>query len=191
MQYQDITVSDIKKKYFREKLFLFSPYKDYDESKEYSLDEQVIYFNLDKVSRELYKSLKNTNTDPLTNNLSWEKQTDLKLNQYITDSDIAEAIAEAILYTKENPLLENRNVDSVFLLVAHYLEYNISSKNKPSQIQKPVSSLSTSAGSASVSYDNNLLNTNWINNAAFYSTVYGSQYVSLYKKYRPLIRIIL
>jgi hypothetical protein len=191
MKYQDITILDIKKKYFREKSFLFSPYKEHDETKEYSLDEIIIYFNADKPAREIYKSLKDNNQDPINNTLSWAKQTNRKINLYITDSDIQETLDRATIYTTENILLTDQaNIDSVYLLVGHYLEYTNLINNQDAQIE-PISSKSTSAGSASVSFDNNLISSGWFLNAAFLKTVYGSEYLSLYKKYRSLIKVIL
>lgn len=148
----------------------------YDDTKAYALND-IVYLN------GFYLSLKNNNTSPLSDTESWESIVD-SLNNYVSDSDIERAFAEAKINFNEDLFEKSEDAEMIFYyLAAHYLVIDMNNANNGVRFGYMGIAQSRSVGSVSESYSI----PQWLLNNPLYSmyalTGYGLKYLSLISPY--------
>ena len=147
--------------------------------------EGKAYFTNDIVYYEpnFYQSLVDNNTELPTNTTNWQVIND-SVNNYIQDSDIERAFAEAKVNFNPNLFTDDTTATMVFLyLAAHYLVIDLNNAANPLAMGFIGFTQSKSVGSVSQSF---ALPDFVTKNAAlsqYMQTGYGAKYVSLIYPY--------
>lgn len=148
----------------------------YDSQKAYALND-VVYSN------GFYKSLKNNNTSALSDTTAWKTIVD-SVNNYVSDTDIERAFAEAKINFNEDLFLTEADAEMIFYyLAAHYLVIDMNNANNGVSFGYMGIAQSRSVGSVSESYaipkwiyDDPLL-------GQYALSGYGLKYLSLIQPY--------
>lgn len=169
----NVTVDDFKTLFARD--FPYLPL--YVEGKAYFKDDEV-YYNLN-----FYQSLVDNNTELPTNTTNWQVIND-SVNNYIQDSDIERAFAEAKVNFNPNLFTDDTTATMVFLyLAAHYLVVDLNNSMNPLAMGFMGFTQSKSVGSVSESYALPSFATNNQVLSQYMQTGYGRKYVSLISPY--------
>ena len=182
---------EFKKTYYKSFDFQYSQ-KEFDNTKTYQINEEVIYFNEVNFTLKLYKSLVNGNTSLPTDTNNWQiLSTDI--NKAILDSHILQYLQESWNQVHNRfgdyAIQDEIYLKAVYLLTAHDLtlnviEYDVDHSAKLQSLITTNRSAS-SGGSFSVSKDINGLNN--IKNLRYQLTKYGIMYLELLKEFIPNI----
>lgn len=169
----NVTVDDFKTLFARD--FPYLPV--YVEGKAYFTNDIVYY------EPNFYQSLVDNNTELPTNTTNWQVIND-SVNNYIQDSDIERAFAEAKVNFNPNLFTDDDTVKMVFLyLAAHYLVIDLNNAMNPLALGFMGFTQSKSVGSVSESYGipQWMLNNQVL--SAYAQTGYGRKYLSLIHPY--------
>lgn len=157
----------------------FAPYllPTYQEGKAYFIDD-VVY-----LEPNFYISLSDGNTTPPTDTTNWALYND-SVDNYIQDSDIERAFAEAKINFKTIFWKDDKTAEMVFYYVAaHYLIIDITNRQNPFLMGYKGMTQSKSVGSVSESYaiPEWMLNNQIL--GPYAQTGYGRKYLSLIQPY--------
>lgn len=147
--------------------------------------EGKAYFTNDIVYYEpnFYQSLVDNNTELPTNTTNWQVIND-SVDNYIQDSDIERAFAEAKVNFNPNLFTDDTTATMVFLyLAAHYLVIDLNNAANPLAMGFIGFTQSKSVGSVSESYALPSFATNNQVLSQYMQTGYGRKYVSLISPY--------
>lgn len=157
----------------------FAPYllPDYVEGKAYFKGD-IVY-----LEPNFYASLVDGNATPPTDTTNW-KLTNDNVDNYIQDSDILRAFAEAKINFPLDFWNDNETAEMVFYyLAAHYLVIDISNRQNPLAVGFMGFTQSKSVGSVSESY----AVPQWMTNnqilSGYAQTGFGRKYLSLIQPY--------
>ena len=169
----NVTIDDFKTLFTRD----FPYFPLYVEGKAYFKDDEVYY------TLNFYQSLTDRNTTLPTDTDNWQLVND-SVNNYIQDSDIERAFAEAKVNFNPNLFTDDTTATMVFLyLAAHYLVIDLNNAANPLAMGFMGFTQSKSVGSVSESY----AVPQWMTNNAILSqysqTGYGRKYLSLIQPY--------
>lgn len=169
----EVTTDDFKNLFTRD--FPYLPI--YVEGKAYFKDDEVYY------APNFYKSLTDGNTTLPTDTTNWALVND-SVDNYIQDSDIERAFAEAKVNFNPDLFTDDDAAIMVFLyLAAHYLVIDLNNAKNPLGMGFMGFTQSKSVGSVSESY----AVPQWMLNNAILSqyatTGYGRKYLSLIQPY--------
>lgn len=170
---ENITVDDFKNLFMRD--FPYLPL--YQEGKAYFIND-IVYFN-----NNFYKSLIDANLTTPEDTENWEL-TNESVDNYIQDSDILRAFAEAKINFNPNFFKDDKTAIMVFCyLAAHYLIIDLNNASNPLALGFMGFTQSKSVGSVSESYGipQWMLNNQIL--SAYAQTGYGRKYLSLIQPY--------
>ena len=169
----NVTVDDFKTLFARD--FPYLPL--YVEGKAYFKDDEV-YYNLN-----FYQSLTDGNTTLPTDTDNWQLYND-SVDNYIQDSDIERAFAEAKVNFNPNLFTDDTTAIMVFLyLAAHYLVIDLNNAANPLAMGFMGFTQSKSVGSVSQSFALPDFVTKNAVLSQYMQTGYGAKYVSLIYPY--------
>ena len=179
--FESITIQDFKNYFAIRKAFTFNtaPLWNNTSATPYTIDDKVYDSNFD-----IYTSLVDSNTQPLTNTTSWavEKYTFLVFDEFITEA-FTEALSKISAGINKLPNTDARKKEAYLLLSAHCLLLLLQEREQmESSIAFSSSGFvgSESANGVSVSYAKP--NDFTLSDAWFASTQYGIKYSVISKQ---------
>lgn len=113
------TIIDFKKQYA--KVFKFQPYGTWDALNTYSLNDKVLYLNLENYKWGIYKSKIDANDREPNDSTAWDL-TNESVKSFVMDIDIEEAMKEAETMCPQDAVLSKEDYAMIFLLLtAHFV----------------------------------------------------------------------